>query len=45
MKQKTRCKNFGNIGYWYWPHKSHISRSLFLNDETIKWLLNACPKV
>jgi len=38
MKQKTRFNNFGNIRYWllvhkwridwYWPQKSHISRSL-----------------
>jgi len=34
MKQKTRYKTFGHIGYWpiyryqYWPQKSHISWSL-----------------
>jgi len=37
MKQKTRFKNFGNIGYWlsihewsihrYRPQKSHIGRT------------------
>jgi len=28
MKQKTRYKNFGNIGYLYRPQKSHNGRSL-----------------
>jgi len=40
MKQKTRFKNFGNVGYWYWllvhewliyrywPKKRYICQSL-----------------
>jgi len=51
MKQKTRFKNFGNIGYRYWlsvhewpiyqyrPHKSHISQSLFFTTSVILLLL------
>jgi len=51
MKQKTRFKNFGNIGYQYrlsvheWPiyqyrpQKSHIGRSLVLTFVSVSQVL------
>jgi len=30
IKQKTRLKNFGNVGYRHRPQKSHIGRSLII---------------
>jgi len=31
MKQKTRFKNFGNIGCRYQPQRSHIGQSLIFS--------------
>jgi len=43
MKQKTRFKNFGNIGYWYWLsahewliYQYHPPKKLYWLISTIK---------